>query len=240
MTRVGVLAALTLLAACSGQTAPQLSTGDPSLRTAHAALESGAPLIALNICTRLAQTSRSAEILTCEGDALTTLAKTGEAATAYAAALAADHGSVAALLGLGRLRLATDPVRAEELFLQVLAQQPRQAAALNDLGIARDLQGRHVEAQKAYGEALGADPDMRAAHVNLALSVALEGRPDDAVRMLQPLADSPEATSRERHDLAAVLAMAGRNAEAARLLSPDLQGADLEKALAGYRSLLPR
>ena len=34
--------------------------------------------------------------------------------------------------------------------------------ALNDLGIARDLQGRHTDAQTAYREALGVNPDMAA------------------------------------------------------------------------------
>ena len=48
--------------------------------------------------------------------------------------------------------------------------------ALNDLGIARDLQGRHTDAQTAYRSALGVDPDMRAAQVNLALSLAMSGQ----------------------------------------------------------------
>ena len=61
---------------------------------------------------------------------------------------------------------------------------------------------------------------------------------DAAARLLLPLAGGLDASLRERHDLAAVLAMAGRTTEAARLLSPDLQGADLDAALAGYRALL--
>ena len=72
------------------------------------------------------------------------------------------------------------PGRAEELLLLALAQNPREAAVLNNLGIARDLQGRHAEAQKSYGEAIAANPSMRAAQVNLALSMALSGQPDAA------------------------------------------------------------
>jgi Flp pilus assembly protein TadD len=237
MRRFSALTALLLFAGCS-QSAIQLSTGQPSLNTAHTALESGAADVALNICARIAAARRSADALTCQGDALAALGKPNEADVAYAGALVLDPGSVSALLGLGRLRLASDPKRAEGLLLLARAQNPREAAVLNNLGIARDLQGRHAEAQQAYGEAIAANPAMRAAQVNLALSTALSGRPDDAARLLLPLAGGPDASVRERHDLAAVLAMAGRTAEAARLLSPDLKDAELETAIAGYRSLL--
>lgn len=231
------LAVALALAACS-QTTTALGTGQPGLATAHAALGTGALDLALAICARLATASRSAEALACQGDALTQLHRLNEADTAYTDALVLDPKSVSALLGLARLRLASDAKRAEELLLLALAQRPREAAALNDLGIARDLQGRHTDAQKAYGEAIAANPDMRAAQVNLALSMALSGHPDEAARRLLPLAGGPDATVRERHDLAAVLAMAGRTAEAAHLLSPDLQGAELDAAIAGYRALL--
>lgn len=122
--------------------------------------------------------------------------------------------------------------------MRVLAHQPQNAVALNDVGISRDLQGRHTDAQQAYGLAIAANPDMRAAQVNLALSTALAGHPDDAARLLEPLAIGPDAATRERHDLAAILAMDGKTDAAAKLLSPELQGADLDAALAGYRSLL--
>ena len=226
------------LTACS-QSGQTLRSGVPSLNSARAAQASGAPDVALNICQQIAAGGhRNAAVLACEGDALAALRQTNEADTAYTTALVLEPDSQDALLGQGRLRLATDPKRAEELFLRVLAQAPRNAIALNDLGIAQDLQGRHGDAQQSYGAAIAANPDMRAAQVNLALSTALDGRPAQAVQLLTPLATSPDATTRERHDLAAALAMAGRRDEAARLLSPDLQGADLDAALAGYRALL--
>jgi Flp pilus assembly protein TadD len=248
MQRSGVLATARVLAmwvlascvlsACS-QSGPLPLTGQPSLHTAQAALETGAPDMALNICSRLVSEGRgNATVFVCQGDALAALGRPAEADTSYTQALALDPRSIGGLVGLGRLRLATDPARAEQLFMQALAQNPRAAAALNDLGIARDLQGRHAEAQQAYGAAIAADPDMRAAQVNLALSVGLQGRPDEAVRLMQPLVGRADTTARERHDLAAVLAMDGRVAEATRLLSPDLQGADLDAAIAGYRALL--
>jgi Flp pilus assembly protein TadD len=238
MKRFALGAVLALLASCA-QPGPQLGTGQPSLNTARAALDSGAPDLALNICTRIAASDPgNAEALACQGDALIAQGRPNEADAAYTNAIVVDPGCIPALLGLGRLRLASDPRRAEELFRLVLARAPRNAVALNNLGIARDLQGRHAEAQAAYGQAIAADPDMRAAQVNLALSTALAGRPGDAARLLQPLASGPDATVRERHDLAAVLVMDGRVAEATQLLSPDLQGAELEAAISGYRALL--
>ncbi len=231
---------LLLLAACA-QDSSRLGTGLPGLDAAHAAMTGGAPEIALNICRQIAtRNPADAEALACEGDALAALGNATAADTEYAAALALDPGSVAALLGSGRQRLADDPKRAEALFLAALKQKPHMAAALNDLGIARDLQGRHAEAQKAYGEAIGADPDMRAAQVNLGLSTALGGRPAEAARLLRPLGGGEDASTRERHDLAAVLAMSGRIPEARRLLSPELKGADLDTAITGYRKLLGR
>ena len=238
MKRLAPLACLALLTACT-TSAPELGTGIPSLNAARAALQGGAPGVALDICRRITATGRrSAAVLTCEGDALAALQRTDQADTAYTVALLQDPDSEDALMGLGRLRLSSDPKRAEALFLRVTAIDPRHAAALNDLGVARDMQGRHADAQTAYGQAIAADPDMRSAQVNLALSLALAGRPADGLRMLTPIANGPDATARERHDLAAILAMQGQTDEAARLLSPDLQGADLDAALAGYRALL--
>jgi Flp pilus assembly protein TadD len=54
------------------------------------------------------------------------------------------------------------------LFRRALALDPTDAAALNNLGIALDLQDRHEEAETAYRTALGRQPMMTAARVNLA------------------------------------------------------------------------
>ena len=239
MTRFGWLAVASVLAACSNTAAPQLSTGLPSINTARAALETGAPDVALAICARITQADeRDVAAWQCEGDALAALRRTDEADAVYTKALVLQPNQVSTLLRLGRIRLAGNPKRAEALFLQALKEAPRDAVLLNDLGIARDLQGRHADAQDAYGKAIGADPGLRAAQINLALSVALSGRPGDAARML-PTESSPTAPARERHDMAAVLAMDGRLDEAKRLLAPELAGADLDAAIAGYRSFRP-
>jgi cytochrome c-type biogenesis protein CcmH/NrfG len=102
------------------------------------------------------------------------------AAESYSEALRLDPKSVLARIGLGRLRLAGDPTAAETLFLEALQRQPHNAVALNDLGIARDLLGRHQDAQTAYRQAIGLEASMSGAEVNLALSLAMSGRADDA------------------------------------------------------------
>jgi Flp pilus assembly protein TadD len=114
-----------------------------------------------------------------------------------------------AQLALGRILLKTDPARAEQVFLEALAESPQNAEMLNNLGIAYDLQGHHAEAQAAYREALSAAPTLRAARINLALSLALSGAAADALTTMQPLAASPSATSAERADVAAINSLAG-------------------------------
>ena len=80
---------------------------------------------------------------------------------------------------------------AEIAFRKAIERAPKDAAALNNLGIALDLQDRHDEAQAAYQAALTRRPSMTAAQVNLGLSLALAGATDRAVAILQPLASDP-------------------------------------------------
>jgi len=226
---------LLLLAACSSRGANGLGSGPPGIEVADAALHGGSPEIALQISSGLVAKypGNEAALLT-QGEALTALGRSDEAAASFEEALKTDPGSVGALIGLGRLRLATDPAAAEALFLQALAREPRNDVAMNDLGIARDLQGRHTDAQTAYRQALGVSPDLTAAQVNLALSLAMSGQSKDAEQLLRPLADAPSATPQLRHDLAAVLTMGGDKAAAARILSRDLPPGEVEQAVDAY------
>ncbi len=122
-----------------------------------------------------------------------------------------------AQLALGRILLQSDPARAEQVFLEALAGSPHNPDMLNDLGVARDLQGHHAEAQAAYREALAAAPALRSARINLALSLALSGEGSDALTTVQPLAATASPTGAERADVAAINALAG--ASLARSLS---------------------
>ena len=145
--------------------------------------------------------------------------------------LAKDPTSIRASIGLGRIQLAKDPAAAEALFQQVLQRQPRELTALNNLGIARDLLGRHAEAQTAYRQALAINPDLESAQVNLALSMAMSGQGPAAIQLLKPKATEPDAAVKVKHDYAVVLAMAGHRAEAEQVLGDDLAPDDVRQVL---------
>jgi len=227
-----------LVGACSGTQSQGVADRPPSLSVAQAALAGGAPDVALKICSDALQHqpgNLAAQI--CEGDALAALGRRADAETSFERAQKLSPDDRGVLMGLGRLRLATDAQAAEALFQHVLNITPDNAEAWNDIGIARDLQGRHQEAQLAYGRALGLVPDMRAAEVNLALSMAMSGHADEAVTRLRRLASDPAASPKLRQDLAAALAMADKPDEAAKLLRGDLSPEQIDQAIAGYNAL---
>jgi Flp pilus assembly protein TadD len=231
---------LLLLAGCAGHGPQELSTGTPSAAFARTALSDGAPEAALNVAATLLKTHPGdTDVLLIQGDALAQLGRTTEAASAFRDVLARDPASPGANRGLGRLLLATDPAGAEALFQKALGQQPHDVAALNDLGIARDLQGHHADAQAAYRQALAASPDLPAATANLALSLSLSGHATEGMQLLRPLADSAGAAPRLRYDLAAVATMAGDRQEAAALLKDAMPTAQIESALNGFAALSP-
>ena len=229
---------LALLSACADQGPSGFSSAQPGVNVARAALAAGSPEMTLTVVNGILEREpRNLAALVAQGDALSVLGRSDEAGISYAKALALNPGFPGAEMGMARLQLRTDPAQAQLLFLDVLQQEPRNAAALNNLGIAYDLQGNHSAAQGAYRQALAADPSMRAAEVNLALSLALSGEAATAVRMLTPMAMDANASQRLRHDLAAALAMAGDKAAAARLLNGDLTQDQIERALLAYGSL---
>ena len=235
------------LAACATQSPsavplqpspPPLASWTPSLHLADTALSSGAPGMALQISDQLlAKNPRNADALIRRGTALSTLDRTNEAAASYASAIEIEPKDTKALLGLGRIRLLQDPAAAEALFAQVIVLDSHNAAALSNLGVARDLQGRHAAAQEAYRMALGVTPTSLAVQVNLGLSLALSGDTNGAVRLLQPLAATPGVAPRVRHDLALALALSGRRTEAAAMLSTDLTAEQLRGTLDGFEAL---
>ncbi len=225
------------LAGCGGPIEREFSRSTPSLNVADAALRGGSAQVALQVATGVLSSSpNNAEALTIQGDALTMLGRPDQAATSYEQALRSDKDMIRAKIGLGRLKLGNDPATAERLFLEVLSKDPRDTTALNNLGIARDLQGQHAGAQSAYQQALGVAPDLHAAQVNLALSLAMSGKGAQAIPLIQPLASQPSATRKLRHDYAAVLAMSGRRAEAEAILQVDLTPAEVRQAMAEFET----
>src|SRR3954470_19269360 len=134
------LSLLFLLVACTNQGTTLLGTGAPGIEVAQAAQRGGSPQIALQVAGNILTRDPGNEAaLLVQGEALTSLGRLDEAATSFQGLLQRNPSSVGALIGLGRVRLASDPAGAESLFLQALQHQPRNSVALNDLGIARDL-----------------------------------------------------------------------------------------------------
>jgi type IV secretory pathway ATPase VirB11/archaellum biosynthesis ATPase len=126
---------------------------------------------------------------------------------------------------------------AEHNFAKLLMRTPNDRTAMNDLGVALDLQGRHAEAQDVYEKLLHIDPNNRPASVNLGLSLSLSGQADQSVAMLRGPATQPDATPRTRQDLAVALALSGDKDAAEKLLLTDLSPTDAAAALAGYEAL---
>lgn len=234
--RGGTFVLVLLLTAC-GHVASDVSALQPGVDVARAALRGGSPQTALEIAGKiLVENPGNEAALVLQGDALTELGRLDEAERSYEAALKTNPQSVDAEIGIGRIELASNPAAAEATFLKALRYDPRNLKALNDLGVARDLEGHHTDAQVAYRKALGIDPEDNAAEVNLALSIAMSGNAQDAVRMLQPLASGPGATLKMKHDLAAALAMSGNRQAAADILSQDLPPQQVQQALDAYTS----
>ena len=184
-----------LLAGCAGDFGMRGDTGlMVTTRVADAALAAGNPEMALNVAeVILEKDPRDSAALTAKGDALYAMRDMAGAAQAYRAALAVDPAASAAGLGLGRALIRSDPSGAEAAFLGVTTRDPGNQAAWNDIGIARDLLGRHDEAQVAYRRALAVAPEGQDVAGNLGLSLALSGHADEAVTLLRPLAAVPDA-----------------------------------------------
>ncbi len=240
MGRIAAIVLVLALTACAGRDISLTGNGPPGLDIARAALAGGSPGIALNVTNGiLAKDPGNASALVSQGDAFSALGRSDDAQASYAKALAGDPQSVDAQIGLGRLRLNSDPTQAQLLFLKVLQREPRNTVALNDLGVTYDLQGKHAAAQNFYREALGSDPTMRAAEVNLALSMAMSEQAPAAVELLKPLASAPDASRRLRDDYAVALTVAGDKPAAARILGADLTPAQVDRALQAYGELRP-
>ena len=186
----------------------------------------------------LASDPDNVDALIHEGNAYYALQRCPAADAAYELALHYDTKATDAETGLGRCLLKSDPRAAELAFIQAIADDPNNADAENDLGVARDLQGNFAGAVEPYSRALLADPSMTAAEVNLGLSLALSGHGPEALQYLGPLATAPGATAKIREDYAAALLASGRSAEARQVLGIDLPPDQVRKAMSGFSEVI--
>lgn len=161
-----------------------------------------------------------------------------EAEQAYRQLAAIDSGSVAALIGLGRIALTKgDAAAAETHFNAVLAREPQNTTARNGLAVSLDLRGEHAQAQRHYDAILEKDPANRAVMVNRALSVALGGDPNAAVRDLDDLARAPVRVPQAAHNLALAYALAGQPEQSAAVLAAELPPDQARANVEFYRRL---
>jgi Flp pilus assembly protein TadD len=238
--RPTLLFSLLFLAGCSSNHDSLLSTRAPGLDVADVALATGAPDTALHIAQQvLAIDPRNVPALVRAAEAQAALGQRDQAARTFTQALAIAPDDAGAALGLGRLKLASDPDAAASVLLRLTTRDPHNVAALVDLGIARDLLGQHTDAQNAYRLALAIEPGRTAADINLGLSLALSGNPRQGLEILRPIALSPGASPRMRQNLAVALVLAGSDEEAAQVLHTDMDRPQVLAAVEGYRSLRP-
>lgn len=172
------------------------------------------------------------------GDTLLATSAVNEAILAYNSALARDSSNLPAQTGLAKAYLETGrPELALVPLAKALTANPANPQLLVLLGVTKDFEGQHQQAQAYYQRGLQYAPGDAALTVDLALSLALSGNYPNAIAVLQPVAMAPAASAQERQTLALIYGLQGSVAEAARLGRIDLDEAAVEHNLAYYQTL---
>jgi Flp pilus assembly protein TadD len=231
------------LAACTQpQTGPATAAnGRPGdvMNVADAAISGGDPAMALKVAqAALANDPNNLDALYHEGAAYYALDRCMDAIAVYKVALGVDSKSAQAEVGIGRCLLKRNAIEAEQAFEAAVQDDPDNAAALNDLGVSRDLQGNHAGAVQPYQQALLLKPGEISTEVNLGMSLALSGDGSDALQYLGPLATSQDATPKIREDYAAALLAAGRPDQARTVLAVDLPPPQVDSLLADFSAAI--
>jgi Flp pilus assembly protein TadD len=238
------LAGMMALAGCAQtQAGPQMA-GAPAqpagvMNVADAAISGGDPSMALKVSqAALASNPQDLDALYHEGAAYYAMNRCMDAIAVYKVALGIDAKSAEAQVGIGRCELKRNAMQAEQAFTAAVQDDPNNAAALNDLGIARDLQGNHAGAVDPYQKALLLKPGEISTEVNIGMSLALSGDGEDALQYLGPLATSQDATPKIRQDYAAALVAAGRSTEARAVLAVDLPPDGVNQLMADFAAAI--
>jgi Flp pilus assembly protein TadD len=238
------LLALLAVAGCNTFNMHQANTNAdanrPSLKAARGALADGQADTALSIARGvLVSEPKNVAALVAAGDAYVALNDRVDAEHYYREAQRVQPNYPPARLGVGKMELRDNVKGAETIFRGVLASDPRDTAALTDLGVALDLQERHTEAQGYYATALALNPDLTAARVNLALSLALSGNAAKAEGMLRDAAEAGSVTPRVRANYALAELMAGHKDQAEATLQADLSADEAHASVEAMSALLP-
>jgi Flp pilus assembly protein TadD len=248
MTRAGIcLQAVlisALLAGCQAtQPAPPAQGADNGapgvLNVADAAIAGNDPAMALKVSQSvLAADPTNTDALYHEAAAYYAVGRCEDAIAAYKLALGLNPKSSPAETGIGRCLLKTDAAQAEAAFEAAVQDDPGNAAALNDLGVARDLQGNYTGATQPFQQSLLIAPGVLATEVNLGFSLALSGDGADALQYLGPLATGADATPKIREDYAAALVAAGRSDEARQVLAVDLPPDQVDSLMTDFANAI--
>jgi Flp pilus assembly protein TadD len=209
------------------------------LNVADAAIAGNDPAMALQVSQSvLTSDPKNLSALYHEAAAYYVMGRCEDAMAAYRLALGIDAKSTQAETGIGRCLLQHNAAAAEAAFTAAVRDDPGNAAALNDLGIARDLQGNYAGATQPYQQALLIAPGVLATEVDLGMSLALSGDGADALLYLGPLATGTEATPKIREDYAAALLAAGRTSEARQVLAVDLRPDQASEMMADFSNAI--
>ncbi len=235
------LPALLALAGCHpAATSSDSEANRPSLKAARSALAEGEASTALGIAKGvLSVQPQNVAALVQAGDAENQLNNHVIAEHDYRAAQQIDPGYLPARLGMAKLKLRDDPKAAEADFRAALAIDPRNAAALTDLGVSLDLQERHKEAQASYMAALAVNPDLTSPRVDMGVSLALSGDPMKAEQMLRDATEAGPVPPKVRADFALAQVMAGHADQAEQTLEADLSADEAKASVEGMQALAP-
>ena len=237
-----------LLASCSArQPTPTLaarpvtalSDAKPGLDIAKVALESGALATAEHVVAGiLAENPDDVAALLIQAEALRQAGDALGAESSVKQAYRLRPGNVHVLAELGKIQLGRDAETAEATFRRALSLDADDQAAMTDLGVSLDMQGKHKQAQSIYRDVLSLHGENQlAARVDLGLSLALTGDSQEAIEQLRPAAALPNVTSKVRQDLAAALTLAGDRKAAEDILGHDMSQEQVASSISGYQAL---
>lgn len=105
--------------------------------------------------------------------------------------------------------------KADEEFAKALANQPRDAGLLNDLGYSHYARGNWAEAEEYLNQAVALNPDHKRAWINLGMVIAQQGRYPESMRAFRNATSEAEALC----NLGFVLSVQGKKDEALQAYS---------------------
>jgi Flp pilus assembly protein TadD len=233
------------LAACSGNSGPYYGDNYTTvLQQANQARQSGDFDSAIPLYGRALQANpEGVEAKLGLGQCYLSIGAGEEAAAQFREVLAKRSGDTVAMRGLaGALLSQGQPTLAEKQAEGALQADGRDYRALNVMGVALDMQGRHAEAQVRYRQGIEMAPTYVPLRSNVGLSLAISGQPQEAVAQLAPVASGSGADGRLRQNLAFAYAMAGDMTNALLISRRDLPEASAQRQLSYFiqlRSLPP-